>query len=105
MTPMKTPNHPAMKYKDMVTAALRGLCGHHGSDSSGQPNQLEIKLQTIRVSPPYTVAITGKAGTISTGWSWSPKIAAIASVSASAMRPTMKNMGVGFWPGYGVIRP
>ena len=44
----------------------------------------------------------GKGGNLSTGWSWSPKIAAIASASASAMRPTMKNMGV--WPGCGVIR-
>ena len=52
ITPMKTPNHPAMMYQDTVTAAaLPGLCGHHGSDSSGQPNRLEIKLQTIRVRP------------------------------------------------------
>jgi hypothetical protein len=49
---MKTPNHPAMIYEDMVTAALPGLCGHHGSDSSGQPNQTEIELQTISASPP-----------------------------------------------------
>ena len=49
---MKTPNHPAMIYEDMVTAALPGLCGHHGSDSSGQPNQVEIELQTISASPP-----------------------------------------------------
>jgi hypothetical protein len=46
--------------------------------------------------------IRGKAKTISTGWDWSPKMA-IASASASAMRLTMKNMGVGFWPGCRVI--
>jgi len=49
---MKTPNHPATIYQDIVTAALPGLCGHHGSDNSGQPNQLEIRLQAISVSPP-----------------------------------------------------
>jgi hypothetical protein len=57
---MKTPNHPATIYQDIVTAALPGLCGHHGSDNSGQPNQLEIRLQAISVSPPETVCDSGR---------------------------------------------
>ena len=60
---MKTPNHPAMMYQDTVTAAaLPGLCGHHGSDSSGQPNRLEIKLQDNQSETNVDGCDNGKGG-------------------------------------------